>query len=81
MKALRDRNVDEATFERELGIKVYPSEDLRLMRVLCQLNLQQVQSDGPSGKIESSDIQADGESESATGWRKVLFGSPSHSIR
>lgn len=81
LKTLRDRNLEEATFEEKLdivsklGIKVYPSEDLRLMRVLCQLNLDQLQSDGPSGKIESSDIQADGESESATECRKVLFGS------
>lgn len=29
----------------KLGIKVCLSEDLKLMRVLCQLNLQQVQSD------------------------------------
>jgi DNA invertase Pin-like site-specific DNA recombinase len=82
LKALRDRNLDETTFEDKLdiiskmGIRVYPSEDLKSMRVLCQLNLEQVQSDNPSGKIESNEIQADGECELATGCRKVHIGPP-----
>jgi len=50
LKALRDRSLDEATFEEKLdivsklGIKVYPSEDLKSMRVVCHVNLEKVQS-------------------------------------
>ena len=87
LTALRDRNLDEATFEEKLdivsksGIKVYPSEDLKSMRVLCQLNLDQVHSNGRSDKTHSSLIQqADGECESATGCGKVLFGGPEGTI-
>ena len=42
---IRDRNLSEATFDEKLeiisylGIKVYPSEDLKSMHVFCQLNL------------------------------------------
>jgi hypothetical protein len=45
LKTLRDRNLDEASFEErldiisKLGIKVYPPEDLKSMRVLCSLTL------------------------------------------
>ena len=48
LRSLRDRNLDEATFAEKLevicglGIKVYPSEDLKSMRVACQLNLDHV---------------------------------------
>jgi hypothetical protein len=81
LKALRDRNLDEATFEdkldiiSKLGIKVYPSEDLKSMRVACQLNLEQVQPDRQSVDLVKS--QASGERETAIECRKVLFGSPS----
>ena len=43
--SIRDRNLSEATFDEKLevishlGIKVYPSEDLKSMHVICQLNL------------------------------------------
>ena len=83
LKALRDRNLDAITFEEKLdivsrlGIKVYPSEDLKAMRVLCELNLDQVHSDTRSGEIESKEMQANGESESAIECRKVMFGPPS----
>ncbi len=86
LKVLRDRNLDEATFEErldvicKLGIKVYPSEDLKSMRVVCQLNFDQVQSDNRSGTTESNEIQADRECESTTECGKVLFGSPFGSI-
>ena len=45
LHALRNRNLDEATFEERLeviskfGVKVYPSEDLKSMKVECKLNL------------------------------------------
>ncbi|MBI4301221.1 MAG: hypothetical protein HY664_01265 [Chloroflexi bacterium] len=60
LKALRDRNLDHATFEdkldiiSKLGMKVYPSEDLKSMKVACQLNLDQVHSDSGSSIIDSS---------------------------
>ena len=43
LKVLRDQNLDEATFEEKkelfsrLGIMVYPSEDLKSMKVTCHL--------------------------------------------
>lgn len=45
LEALRDKNLDEATFAdkadiiAKLGIKVYPSEDLKSMRVVAKINL------------------------------------------
>ena len=84
LRALRDRNLDEATFEErvdiisKLGIGVYPSEDLKSMRVLCQLDFRQIQSSGQDAgtSIHVTESQADGESESDIACRKVLFGSP-----
>ncbi len=46
----------------KLGIRVYPLEDLKTMRVTCGLNLW---------------FEDDGEDESAVECRKVVFGSPS----
>jgi hypothetical protein len=46
LETLRDANLEGASFEEKLeivsrlGIRVYPSEDLKSMRVLCQLNLE-----------------------------------------
>ena len=86
LKALRDRNLDATTFEEKLdivsrlGIKIYPSEDLKSMRVLCELNLDRVHSDTRSDEIESKQMQTDGESESATECRKVMFGPPKVTI-
>ena len=82
LEALRDRNLDEAAFEEKLdivsklGVKVYPSEDLASMRVSCQLNLEQVQTECRNGRTESSEIQADRECESLTGCRKVYYAPP-----
>jgi len=45
LKALRDRNLMESTFEErtdlvaKLGIKVLPSEDLKSRKIFCRLNL------------------------------------------
>ena len=82
LKALRDRNLDAATFEEKLdvvsrlGIKVYPSEDLKSMRVLCDLNLDRVHADNRGGEIESKEIQANGENDRTIECRKVTFGPP-----
>lgn len=65
MKALRERNLREASFEEKadlvviLGIKVYPSEDLKSRRIACQLNLSQI-----AGESEPGDFA------------KVVFGEP-----
>ncbi|MBI2287400.1 MAG: hypothetical protein HYU83_00095 [Chloroflexi bacterium] len=48
LRGLRERNLKEATFEEKvdlvamLGIKVYPSEDLKSRRIVCRLNLKKV---------------------------------------
>ena len=63
LKALRERNLKEATFEERvdlvamLGIKVYPSEDLKSRRIVCRLNLKKV-----VGEREQNDFA------------KVMFG-------
>jgi len=86
LKVLRDSNLDKATFEEKLdtvsklGIKVYPSEDLRSMRVVCQLDIDRVYSDTRSSRIELKEKQADGERESAIECRKVMFGPPGVTI-
>ena len=82
LRTLRDRNLDEATFEEkldivsQLGIKVYPSEDLRSMRVLCDLNLARLHADTATDAIEPGQIHANGESESATECGKVMINPP-----
>ena len=78
---LRDRNLDEATFGEKLtlvsklGIKVYPSEDLRSMRVICQLDLRDVPSQDESGTTISSETKAGWEGEPTNECGKVMFGS------
>jgi len=48
LKALRDRNLRESTFEEradlvaKLGIKILPSEDLKSRKIFCRLNLAKV---------------------------------------
>ncbi len=49
---LQDRNLNEANFEERLdliarlGIKVYPSEDLKSRRIKCGLDIKSVQKSG-----------------------------------
>jgi hypothetical protein len=82
LKALRDRNLDATTFEEKLdivsrlGIKVYPSEDLKSMRVLCELNLDRGHADTGGSGIESKGIRANVDSDSAIECRKVTIGPP-----
>jgi len=65
LKALRDRNLMESTFEgrtdliAKLGIKVLPSEDLKSRKIFCRLNLVRV-----SDEKEQSDFA------------KLVFGRP-----
>ena len=48
LKALRDQNLRESTFEEradliaKLGIKILPSEDLKSRKIFCRLNLAKV---------------------------------------
>lgn len=48
LKALRDRNLQESTFEEradlvaKLGIAVLPSEDLKSRKIFCRLDLTEV---------------------------------------
>jgi hypothetical protein len=82
LKTLRDRNLDASTFEEKLdiisrlGIKVYPSEDLKSMRVLCNLNLGRVHVDTGTSGTESRRMQANVESDSPIECEKVMFGPP-----
>jgi hypothetical protein len=82
LKALRDRNLDVTTFEERLdvvsrlGIKVYPSEDLKAMKVLCKVNLDRVDSDTKTVETELKEMQVGGETKSATECGKVMFDPP-----
>jgi len=55
LKALRERNLKEALFEEKvnlvamLGIRVYPSEDLKSRRIACRLNLQRIAGEREQG--------------------------------
>ena len=81
LRVLRDRNLDDATFGEKLalvsklGIKVYPSEDLRSMRVICQLDLRHVQLQNESSRTISSETKAGWEGEPTNECGKVMFGS------
>ncbi len=65
LKALRDRNLSESTFEEKadlvakLGIKILPSEDLKSRKICCRLNLTKV-----------------GDEKGQTGFAKVTYGGP-----
>jgi hypothetical protein len=64
LRELRDRNLQEATFEgksdliAKLGIKVLPSEDLKSRKILCRLNL----------------VKTNNQGREQTGFAKVTFG-------
>ncbi len=68
LDSLRAKNLEKATFEEKrevmvkLGIRVYPSEDLKSVRIACGVN---VSLDGDPGSDGNDDC------------RKVLIGSPS----
>jgi len=68
LRVLRQRNLKEASFEEKadlvakLGIKVYPSEDLRSRRISCRLNLQKIAGEREQGYGD---------------FAKVVFGEPS----
>lgn len=84
LKTIRDRNIGRATFEEKdllmsrLGIRVYPSEDLRSMRVLCRLDLWR---DKYGDQSERNGTQpTPGSSVPQPGCRKVTCGGPPWSI-
>ncbi len=79
---LRDKNLDEATFPEKadviakLGIKVYPSEDLKSMRVVAQVNLPEVSSQNHLMMSEDITQSRNEEHESAVSCGKVTSGGP-----
>ena len=80
LRELRDRNLDDAKFQERaeiiarLGLQIYPSEDLKSMRVRCRIPL----NDRPDGEpplmmeteTRSAKMTAD-EREPANGCEKV----------
>ncbi|MFQ5872189.1 MAG: recombinase family protein, partial [Dehalococcoidia bacterium] len=83
LRALRDRNLGQAAFEEKLdvvaklGIKVFPAEDLKSMRVTCQLDLDHARSNEQADGAASGETGAEGESEPRSACGKVRFGPPS----
>ncbi|MFC1998836.1 tyrosine-type recombinase/integrase [Chloroflexota bacterium] len=75
LRVLRDRNLCEASFDdkvdiiSKLGISVCPSEDLSTMKVTCQVNLQQLNS-------QNEKQNANGKGELNQGCGKVMVGEP-----
>ena len=71
LKALRDRNLEDASFEEKrdvvarLGIRVYPSEDLKSVRIACGLNARFGNGAEPENTVDC---------------RKVLLGTASSSM-
>ena len=84
LSALRSRNLDEATFDEKLevvsnmGIKVYPSEDLKSMKVHCELNLDPPDSKPKGGSPVSPHNQGHGGSELKCG---IVPYAPPYRIR
>jgi len=56
LKALRNRNLQESTFEEradlvaKLGIRILPSEDLKSRKIFCRLNIAEA-SESPLSKL------------------------------
>ena len=67
LKTISEKNLNEASFGEKLdilsklGIKVYPSEDLRTIRIKCGINLD----------IENEKVSGD-----ATQCRKIILAPP-----
>ena len=83
LRVLRDSNLDQATFEERtdlistLGIMVYPSDDLKSMRVVCQLALPPPPQPGQrTSGLNKGKSFSKGESGDTPECGKVLFGSP-----
>ena len=61
MEAVKERNLNEATFEEKrnlismLGIKIYPSEDLKTVRIKGGINMK-IDNTGECGKIFSGGV-------------------------
>jgi hypothetical protein len=79
LEILRDKNLDEATFVEKmdiiskLGIKVYPSEDLKSMKVIAQLNLVD-NAGNQANTIENKTESNNKEYEPTTACGKVTSG-------
>ena len=85
LQTLRDRNLDKAAFDERadliasLGVRVYPSEDLKTMRVKCRLPVDD-ELDEPRGRSPAPDpmspLPSKTERESANGCDKVPSAPP-----
>jgi hypothetical protein len=70
LKEIRDRNLQESTFEEranlvaKLGIKILPAEDLKSRKILCRLNL----------------VKTNNSEREQAGFAKVTFGGAEVSI-
>ena len=83
LEALRDHNLDEASFEHKidmiakLGIEVYPGEDLKSMRVTCTLGV----TGQPKATARGRPTAEEGSESSSSGWcGKVTSAPPNESI-
>ncbi len=86
LKFLRDKNLEQATFEdkldiiTKLGIKVHPSEDLKSMKVACQLNLEQAQPKELIDGKKPVKLHVRGEHELNNECGKVMLAPPKGTI-
>ena len=85
LRVLRDRNLDQTTFQEKtdiigtLGLRVFPADDLKTMRVQCQLRIDK-RPNAPN-PIEPdpeypSNIAVKTEPEQGPGWGKVSPAPP-----
>ena len=82
LRGLRDEKLNEASFEEKLDlfykldIKVFPSEDIRSMKVTCRLDLPAFTSGKPYHSPNAMESNYSGESEPTEECGKVLFAPP-----
>ena len=80
---IRDSNLDEASFEQRfdmiarLAIEVYPTEDLKSMRVTCRLGLTGQTKPAARGRPRAEE---GADSNSPTWCGKVMSAPPTHTV-
>ena len=86
LRSLRDTKLHEATFEEKLDliykldVNVYPSEDVRSMKVTCRLDLPAFTSDRQHHSLINAKPNYSGESEPVGECGKVLFAPPLRAV-
>ncbi len=82
LRNLRDEKLDQASFEEkhdlisQLDVKVYPSEDVKSLKVTCRLNLPAFEADKQSDVENTTGNYSNEENGPADGYGKVLYGPP-----